>query len=317
VKDYDPPRQQSVSRREMLLLSIAGLLVSPRLHPEPARADTAPMLEHRLIPSSKESLAVIGCGTYQTFDVGSSAAEHEPLLGVLSTLFAAGGSVIDTSPMYGNSEKVIGSLLNEQKSRPSAFLATKVWTSGAESGREQLRRSFELLKTDRIDLVQVHNLLDWRTHLPVLKTLKAQGRIRYVGVTHYTESAYDELEAVLKSQDLDFVQVNYSIDERAAAERILPLAHERGMAVLINRPFGGGGILRRLMPHPLPAWAAEIGCTSWAQILLKFVLGHPAVTCVIPGTGRPEYMRDNLAAGTGQMPDEAFRSRMLETIRAA
>jgi diketogulonate reductase-like aldo/keto reductase len=275
------------------------------------------MLEHRQIPSSKESLAVVGCGTYQTFDVGSSPAEQEPLLGVLSTLFAAGGSVIDTSPMYGNSEKVIGTLLNEQKSRPSAFLATKVWTSGAASGREQLRRSFELLKTDRIDLVQVHNLLDWRTHLPELKSLKAQGRVRYVGVTHYTESAYEELESVLKSQDLDFLQVNYSIDERAAAERILPLARARGMAVLINRPFGGGGILRRLMPRPLPPWAAEIGCTSWAQILLKFVLGHPAVTCVIPGTGRPEYMRDNLAAGVGQMPDEAFRSRMLEAIRAA
>jgi diketogulonate reductase-like aldo/keto reductase len=174
-----------------------------------------------------------------------------------------------------------------------------------------MEESFRLLRTKTIDLMQVHNLVDWRTHLPVLREWKENGRIRYVGVTHYTSSAYPQLEQVLRAEPLDFVQLNYSIDDRAADERILPLAAERGVAVLVNRPFGGGGLLRSLRDRPLPAWASEIGCESWAQVLLKFVVSHPAVTCAIPGTGNPEHMRANALAGTGVMPDAAMRRRMI------
>jgi len=177
-----------------------------------------------------------------------------------------------------------------------------------------MRQSMRLLKTDRIDLMQIHNLLDWRAHLPTLRAWKAEGRIRLLGVTHYTQSAHDELEAVLRAEKWDFVQLNYALDDREAEQRLLPLAAERGIAVLVNQPFGGGGLIRKLGSRPLPAWASEIGCASWAQILLKFVLGHPAVTCVIPGTGRPEHMTDNVGAGFGVHPDAAMRKRMVDSI---
>jgi diketogulonate reductase-like aldo/keto reductase len=208
----------------------------------------------------------------------------------------------------------VGDLLAEAGTRPKAFLATKVWTHGREAGVAQIRRSLELLRTDKLDLLQVHNLLDWQTHLKTLRNLKERGRVRYVGVTHYTSSAYPELEAVMRSEKLDFVQVNYSADDRAADARILPLAAERGIAVLINMPFGGGGLLKGLRAKPPPSWAAELGCSSWPQLLLKFVLGHPAVTCVIPGTGNPAHMRDNAAAGSEPIPDAAMRARIIAAL---
>jgi diketogulonate reductase-like aldo/keto reductase len=200
------------------------------------------------------------------------------------------------------------------QAREAAFIATKVWTRGRKDGIAQMEESFRRLRTDLIDLMQVHNLLDWRVHLETLRAWKKEGRIRYLGVTHYTESAYADLEAVMRNETLDFVQFNYSIADRAAERRLLPLAQERGIAVLINQPFGGGGLLRRLLGKPLPDWAGEIGCVSWPQILLKFILGHPAVTCVIPGTGRPEHMRDNVAAGLGVLPDAAMRDRMIKSL---
>jgi diketogulonate reductase-like aldo/keto reductase len=267
-------------------------------------------MQTRVIPSSGEKLPVIGLGTWQTFDVGSDATARRQLTQVLARLFDAGGSVIDSSPMYGTSEDVAGSLVADMGARSKAFLATKVWTRGRDAGVQQINRSMQLLRADKLDLLQVHNLLDWRIHLATLRDLKNKGRIRYLGVTHYTSSAYRELEAVMREQQLDFIQVNYSADDRTAEQRILPLAAERGMAVLINLPFGGGGLLRRLRSKPLPAWAAEIGCNSWAQILLKFVIGHPAVTCVIPGTANPDHMRDNAAAGSGPFLDEAARRRI-------
>ncbi|MET0540341.1 MAG: aldo/keto reductase, partial [Variovorax sp.] len=187
-----------------------------------------------------------------------------------------------------------------------AFVATKVWTSGREAGIAQMEQSFARLKTQRMDLMQVHNLVDWRTHLATLRDWKARGRVRYIGITHYTASAYAEVEAVLRAEKLDFLQINYSMDERSAEKRLLPLAAERGVAVIVNMPFGGGGLLRRLRDKPLPSWAAEIGCTSWAQVLLKFVLSHPSVTCTIPGTSRPEHMAENAKAGAGALPDAAF-----------
>ncbi|MGE0717150.1 MAG: aldo/keto reductase [Alphaproteobacteria bacterium] len=284
-----------------------------------AAVNGAPM-RTRIIPATGEALPVVGCGTWRTFDVAAEPAARAPLAAVLGELFAAGGSVIDTSPMYGAAEAVVGDLLAEAGTRSRAFLATKVWTTGRNAGVVQMRRSFERLRTDRIDLMQVHNLVDWRTHLATLEAWKAEGRVRHVGLTHYTPSAHDELEAAMRAARVDFVQLNYAADDRAAEARLLPVAAERGIAVLVNQPFGGGGLLRRLRGRPLPGWAAEIDCKSWAQVLLKFVLAHPAVTCVIPGTSRPEHMRDNAAAGTAGadgrwlLPDAEMRRRIADSL---
>jgi len=271
-------------------------------------------MHQRKIPSSGEMLPVVGCGTWRTFDVGPEPAARAPLAEVLATLFAAGGSVIDSSPMYGAAEGVVGDLLAAAGTRDKAFIATKVWTSGRDNGVTQMQRSMALLRTDRIDLMQIHNLVDWRTHLPTLGAWKAERRIRYLGITHYTESAHAELEAVLRAERWDFVQLNYALDDRAVEQRLLPLAAERGIAVIVNQPFGGGGLLRRLLPRKLPDWAAEIGCTSWAQLLLKFVLANPAVTCAIPGTSNPRHMADNARAGLGAYPDAAMLKRMVAEI---
>ena len=271
-------------------------------------------MQTRVIPSTGERLPVIGCGTWQTFDVGDDAAARKPLAAVLRTLFAAGGSVIDSSPMYGRAEEVTGDLLAETGAREKAFLATKVWTRGREEGRRQIERSMKLMRADRLDLLQVHNLSDWTVQLATLRELKAAGRIRYIGVTHYTSGAYADLEAVMRGETLDFIQVNYSADDRTAEKRILPLAADRGMAVLINLPFGGGGLLRRFRARPLPDWAAEAGCTTWAQLFLKFVLAHPAVTCVIPGTANPEHMAQNAQAGVGPPLDAAMKQRLIAEL---
>jgi aryl-alcohol dehydrogenase-like predicted oxidoreductase len=268
----------------------------------------------RPIPSTQEAHPVIGCGTWMGFDVAPGSVEHQRLPGVLEALFAAGGKLIDSSPMYGRAEAVTGELLAAAKQRDKAFLATKVWTSGREAGIAQMEQSFQRLRTERIELMQVHNLVDWRTHLETLRGWKDQGRVRYLGITHYTASAYAEVEAVLRAEKLDFLQINYSLDAREAEERLLPLAAERGVAVIANMPFGGGGLMRRLRGKPLPSWAAEIGCASWGQVLLKFVLSHPAVTCTIPGTSRPEHMADNAAAAAGSFPDAAFWQRNAHDI---
>ncbi len=270
----------------------------------------------RAIPSTGEALPVIGLGTWQTFDIGEKPAERAQRAEVLRALFEAGGSVIDSSPMYGAAEAVVGDLLTAARSRDKAFVATKVWTSGRDAGIEQMKRSMQRMAADPIDLIQVHNLVDWRTHLATLRAWKAEKRVRYIGVTHYTPSAYAELEAAMRAETFDVVQLNYAIDDRLAEERLLPFAAERGMAVLVNQPFGGGGLIRKLSGRPLPGWAAEIGAASWVQILLKFVLAHPAVTCVIPGTSRPEHMKDNAAAGSGPLPDAALRKRMAAEIGA-
>ncbi len=270
-------------------------------------------MSKRPIPSSGELLPVVGCGTYIGFDAATDSAQYQRLPAVLQALHAAAGSVIDSSPMYGRAEAVIGELFGAApEARSKSFLATKVWTSGQDAGIAQMEQSMRLMNTKTIDLMQIHNLVDWRTHWVTLRRWKAEGRIRYIGLTHYTSSAYTELEAALRSSRPDFVQLNYSIDDRAAEKRLLPLARELGIAVLVNMPFGGGGLLRSLAGKPLPGWAAEIGCESWAQVLLKFVLSHPAATCVIPGTSRPEHMAQNAAAGSGVIPDASMRKRMLK-----
>ncbi len=295
----------------------AGAALAATMTAERATAQGAgERMQTRPIPASGAPLPVVGCGTWQTFDVGADPAERARRADVLRVLFAAGGAVIDSSPMYGRSEQVVGDLLHEGGTRPRAFVATKVWTRGRAEGIAQMQRSMAFLRTDKIDLMQVHNLVDWRTHLATLRAWKREGRIGYVGVTHYTASAYDDLESILRTEALDFVQLNYAADDRAAEQRLLPLAVDRGVAVLVNRPFGGGGLMRVLRGRPLPAFAADLGCASWAQLLLKFVLGHPAVTCVIPGTSRPEHMRDNVLAGTGPMPDAGLRARIAAALNA-
>jgi diketogulonate reductase-like aldo/keto reductase len=270
----------------------------------------------RPIPVSGETIPVVGLGTWRVFDVGTDASERAPLKNVLKDLLDLGGRVVDSSPMYGTAESVVGDLGAELGIIDKLFLATKVWTSGREAGVAQMEQSLKRMRAQRLDLIQIHNLLDWRTHLRTLREWKAAGRIRYLGVTHYTSSAYDELERVLRAEALDFVQVNYSLGEREAERRILPLARDRGVAVLANRPFAEGGLFQRVRSQAVPAWAAEFDCESWAQFFLKWILANPAVTCAIPGTSRPEHLADNLRAGLGKLPDAAMRDRMAAHVRA-
>lgn len=292
----------ALNRRQLLRLAAVcatGGVLRVAAGAPPGPTPQARPMPTRPIPSSGEALPVIGLGTYRSFDVSPGSSDYAKLPAVLDALFAAGGSVIDSSPMYGRAEKAVGELLSVRQPRPRAFLATKVWTSGRMAGIRQMEESFRLLQTDRIDLMQIHNLVDWQAHLPALREMKAAGRIRYIGVTHYTSTAYDALEKVLNSTELDFLQINYALDDRDAEARLLPLAQARGVAVICNTPFGGGGMLRRLAAQPLPAWAAEVGAASWAQLALKFLLANPAVTCTIPGTGNPRYMAENAAAASG------------------
>ena len=303
-----------MSRREAArILGVgAGALFLPIGHGLAADEDNS-MLK-RGIPSSGEKLPVIGLGSWQTFDVGDSPKERAPLDQVLRSFLKARGTVIDSSPMYGRSEQVIGDLLTGFGSHSPVFLATKVWTRGKQAGIESMERSLARMQTKRIDLMQVHNLLDLDTHLAILREWKEKGRIRYVGVTHYNSSAYAEMEKVLRNEKLDFLQINYSIAEREAEERILPLAQERGVAVLINRPFGGGDLFRQVRSKPLPEWAAEFDCRSWAQFLLKWIVAHPAVTCAIPATSKLNHLVDNMGAGMGRLPDAKIRQKMREFV---
>ena len=300
-----------VSRREILrLLAGAGILAScGASEPASGTASNEPLLS-RKIPSTSEALPVVGLGTWQTFDAGDSAAERAPLGEVLATFAASGARLVDSSPMYGRAEGVVGDLAGELGIRRSLFFATKVWTSGRDRGVAQMERSMQRFGVDRLDLMQVHNLVDVGTHLDTLQSWKAEGRVRYVGVTHYLASAFPEIEGLLASRRLDFVQFNYSIADRAAEARLLPAAAERRAAVIVNQPFGGGDLFDRVRGKALPAWAAELGCATWAQFFLKFILGHPAVTCVIPATSKVKHLEDNLGAGRGPLPDEAARRRM-------
>ena len=266
----------------------------------------------RPIPSSGEKLPVIGIGTWQTFDVGGDAAARAPLKEVLRLFFAGGGRMVDSSPMYGSSESVVGDACAELGICEPLFMATKVWTRGREEGIREMQRSIERMRAGRMDLMQVHNLLDVETHTRTLREWKAAKRVRYVGITHYTSSAYAEVERWLKTRQYDFLQINYSLAESESEKRLLPLARELGVAVIANRPFAEGAMFRRVRGKPLPPWAAELGMASWAQYFLKWIVGHPAVTCAIPGTGKPEHMADNLAAGSGALPDEAQRLRMAQ-----
>ncbi len=268
----------------------------------------------RTIPSYGEALPVIGIGTYKGFDAGPSGEERAALAGVLGALFSCGGSVLDSSPMYGRAERVAGELLAGQHAREKTFVATKVWTEGRGAGIDQMNRSMKLLRSERIDLMQIHNLVDWRTHLATLREWKEKQLIRYLGVTHYSSSAYGEMEKIMRAEPLDFVQLNYSLDDREAERRLLPLAAERGVAVLVNLPFGQGRLFRTLRGKPVPPWLQEAGCEAWSQALLKFTLAHKAVTCVIPGTGNPDHMAENCRAGDGLMLEESVVRKLVAFV---
>jgi diketogulonate reductase-like aldo/keto reductase len=305
MNDLASPQFHCLSRREFLRLTFgAGACV---VTGGAAMADT---VIKKPVPTTGELLSVIGLGTWQTFDVGAAGAAREPLRNVLREFVRLGGSVIDSSPMYGRSESVAGDIAAELGVRKQLFLATKVWTSGRDAGIRQMDQSFERLRTQRMDLMQVHNLVDYKTHLATLRRWKEQGKIRYLGVTHYTASAYDELARVLAGEELDFVQLNYSLAERGAERRLLPLAAEKRIAVLANRPLAAGELFNRARGKLLPPWAKEIGCASWAQFFLKFVVSHPAVTCAIPATGKVHHLIDNMQAGFNSLPAPTTREKM-------
>jgi diketogulonate reductase-like aldo/keto reductase len=286
-------------RRALLAVLAAGAL----------RPAFAQELVSKKIPSTGEALPVIGVGTWQTFDVGADPAARAPLREVLKLL---NRNVVDSSPMYGSSESVAGDLIAELGLRDKLFIATKVFTSGRDAGIRQMETSFKRLRVERMDLMQVHNLVDVATHTKTLMDWKARKRVRYTGITHYTSSAYAEVERALKSGQYDFLQINYSLGERESEQRLLPLAKEKNIAVIANRPFAEGALFRQVKGKSLPPWAKELGIESWAQYFLKWIVSHPAVTCTIPGTGNPKHMQDNLAAGRGALPDEGARKRMAE-----
>lgn len=264
----------------------------------------------RKIPVSGEAIPVIGMGSSDTFDVGTDGMQRAVLQGVLRNLVDAGGSVIDTSPMYGSAESVLGDLIDEWSLRPKLWLATKVWTRGREAGVKQIDASFARLRTKKLELLQIHNLLDWREHVATLRALQASGKVRYSGITHYRADAHAELERVLGAEKFDWVQVNYSLAEPEAAARLLPFCQDKGIAVMANRPFADGALFARVRGKPLPPWAADVGCESWGQFFLRWVISHPAVTCVIPATSKPQHMADNAAAGRAPLPDARQRERM-------
>ena len=258
-------------------------------------------------------MPVIGLGTWRAFDVGSDEAVWRPLHQVLRRLLDDGGGIVDTSPMYGRAEAVTGDLLAELGVRPRSFLATKVWTTGRERGIEEMRRSAQLLRAEIIDLMQIHNLVDWRTHLATLRRMKEEGRVRYIGITHYTSGALPELARILRvERGIDFVQLGYSVATRAAETELLTVAAERGVAVIANQPLERGDLFRRVRRHAFPGWAREFDCASWAELFLKYILAESAVTCVIPATGNPDHMKDNLAAGFGTLPDTRQRRQIRE-----
>jgi len=305
-----------MTRREAarLIGATAGGLLLPI---EPARAQAkaeSPAMLTRAIPSTGEKLPVIGLGTWQAFDVDLTADTRRQLGDVLSLFVKLGGRVIDTSPMYGRAEDVIGDLTTALGIQDKVFLATKVWTRGKENGIKSMERSMALLRAKRIDLMQVHNLVDVQTQLATLREWKSQGRIRYLGITHYEGGAFADVEKIMRSEKLDFLQINYSLMEREAEERLLPLAQERGVAVIVNRPFGGGDLFSRTRSRPLPGWTAEFGCHSWAQFFLKWIVANAAVTCAIPATDKPRHLEENLQGGIGALPDAKTRQRMVELV---
>lgn len=296
-------------RRRDLLLPLVPALGAGVLH---AQNTARPQPLTRAIASSGEQIPVVGLGSWITFNVGNDRLAREQCAEVMRHFFEAGGRLIDSSPMYGSSQGVIGEGLQKLQRQQSVFSAEKVWTSS--DGAAQIEQSRQFWRVPRFDLLQVHNLLAWEKQLPLLQAMKSAGKLRYVGITTSEGRRHREIEQIMRSQRIDFVQLSYNLLDREAEETLLPLARERGIAVLVNRPFREGALLRQLQRHPLPGWAREIGCTSWAQVALKFIVSHPAVTCAIPATSSALHVRENMAAAGGRMPDEALRKRMAADV---
>jgi diketogulonate reductase-like aldo/keto reductase len=298
-----------MKRRESIqLLTSLGLL--PLL--SAAIADDT--MAKRAIPKTGEQLPVIGLGTWETFDIDKSPQELSQLKDLLKVLIDKGGKVADTSPMYGFAERNLGKLSNDLSINDKLFIATKVWTQGKDKGIDQMNNSFSMVKRKKMDLMQIHNLVDWQTHLKTLREWKEKGKIRYIGITHYLESSYPELEKIMNDEPIDFLQVNYNLTDRKADQRLLPLAKEKKIAVIISQPFNVGKLFKQVENKKLPTWAADFDCKSWAQFFLKFILSHPAVTCTIPGTSTAVHMQDNVMAGFGKLPDEKQRQLMIKEI---
>jgi diketogulonate reductase-like aldo/keto reductase len=274
----------------------------------------------RDIPASGESVPAVGLGTARTFDLGNLAGASSEQLAelreVLRVFHDLGGRLVDTSPMYGSAEELIGRFAGDLGITENLFMVTKVWTRGRDAGKQQMERSMELLHSDPIDMMQIHNLLDWKTHYRTLREWQEAGRIRYIGITHYQSSAHEEVERILKAEPFDMVQINYNVLDRHAEKSLLPLAQDMGLAVLINEPFGKGNLFPLTRGLELPAWAAEFDAESWAQVFLKFILGHPAVTCPIPATSNPRHMADNIGAAYGRLPDEKQRRQIASFIES-
>tara|TARA_R110002094_G_scaffold51157_5_gene62725 strand:- start:1544 stop:2476 length:933 start_codon:yes stop_codon:yes gene_type:complete len=304
-----------LSRRQLLSIT-ATLAAVHALPPQAAAVGAKSEAIVRTIPSSGEPLPVIGMGTSRTFDVAASEAAAQPLMAVLEAFFAGGGTVIDSSPMYGKAEQRVGDLLRAMPARPPVFAATKVWTEGREAGIAQMQQSAQRMAVDRFDLIGVHNLTDWRTQLDTLKRWKDEGKVRYIGITTSHGRDHAEFLRVMREEPLDFVQFSYNIADRRAEEELLPTAAERGIATMINRPYQRGELFSASRGVALPPVATELGCSSWGQFFLKFILAHPAVTCVIPATSSPKHMRDNMQAGVGRVPDTTQRKEMLEAFAA-
>jgi len=314
-------RRQAVGLLARLgtLLAAGGLAASEaaaEIAAAGGTSDPATAMIRRPVGSGGETLAVVGLGTYRSFDVGSSAAVRAPLAEVLRLFVAGGGQLVDSSPMYGEAESVVGDLAAAEGLARQLFFATKVWTSGRASGVRQMEESFRRLRVPTIDLMQVHNLLDLRGHLPTLQAWKKEGRLRYLGITHYHAGAYDELSQWLRRGGFDFVQFNYSLAEREAEARLLPLAADVGAAVIVNRPFAQAGLFAKVRGAALPAWSVDFDCASWAHFFLKYIIAQPAVTCVIPATGNPLHLLDNLAAGVGRLPDATTRRKMVALVES-
>jgi len=297
-----------LSRREFVAaasLTMASVWLSPwQLH----AAETTML--RKTIPGTAESLAVIGLGSSRTFDVNADDPVIAEFVTIIQEFFARGGELIDSSPMYGSAEQVIGILLNRAGGRDRLFAATKVWTDGEQAGIRQMESSARKWGIDRFDLMQIHNLRDWKIHFKTLKAWKAEGKIRYIGITTSHGRSHRELESILRQEPFDFVQLSYNIEDRSVEERLLPLAADRGIAVLVNRPYQRGSLFRTAKGKPLPDWATEFDCHSWGQFFLKYIVSHPAVTCVIPATSKLHHLQDNLAAGSGRLPDAAIRKQM-------
>jgi diketogulonate reductase-like aldo/keto reductase len=287
---------------------VLGAAIALGLTPRFSYSESETMLT-RPIPGTDESLPVVGLGTWEVFDVASSAEQIAIRKSIVDQLVASGGSLIDSSPMYNRSEKVVGDIIKASDNRDALFLATKVWINGKAAGESQMQRSIDLMNAGVIDLMQVHNLRDVDVHMPTIREWQQDGRIRYNGITHYTASAHRSLQRAMQKFRPQFIQINYSLGEREAEQRVLPLAEDLGIAVLINRPFMEGSLFSRVRGRDLPDWASDFA-QSWGQFFLKFIISHPAVSCVIPATSKPHHMADNLGAGFGTLPDAGTRQRM-------